>query len=803
MAIYHFSAKLVTRTSGRSAVGAAAYRSGQALQQEGIAGVLHDYTRKAGVAHSEIVAPIAAPTWVMDRAILWNHVDSMERRKDAQLARELEVALPIELSKSEQVELVREFSKSELVSRGMVVDFSVHHDNPQNPHAHLMITLREVGRDGFGDKQRDWNEKALLRHWREAWASVTNEHLAMAGHEARVDHRSHFERGIQLEPTRKIGIGVERQGDEQLPKYLAERVAEQARIARKNGERIIADPGLPFAELTYLRSTFFQRDVAKYLHTRTDSASQFELAMAKVMGSAQLVKLTEEGSSGARYTTREMIHLERQLLDQAATMKGRISHGVDDANRQAALQGSTLSDEQQRAFEHVMQRGGFSAVVGVAGSGKSTFLSAAREAWETQGYSVIGASLSGIAAENLQRSSGIPSRTLASYELAWKQGRESLSHKDVLIIDEAAMVGTRQMSRVISLAHQARAKVVLVGDPEQLQAIEAGSPFRGVLSQVGTVELTEVRRQKELWQREATRQLSTGNTSKALAGYELRNLVHAHSSDDSAREAVLSAWSRARHHEPEKTQLMMAYTRSDVAALNAAARELRKSKGELSNGETLETAKGLREFSRGDRIYFLRNDKGMDVKNGTLGSISEVKDGVLTVDVDGAEKRSVTVDSRFYPHLDHGYAATIHKSQGSTVDRSFVLASPHFDRHTTYVSLSRHRESAEMHFSTETFGNRDRLHEVLSRARPKELALDFIDARAANEIAGEETYVPRSEHALLSRFQQRIQSALQRRQAEPRQSQSDSLATEQSQSIHVPELATPPVERTRDIGIER
>jgi ATP-dependent exoDNAse (exonuclease V) alpha subunit len=121
-------------------------------------------------------------------------------------------------------------------------------------------------------------------------------------------------------------------------------------------------------------------------------------------------------------------------------------------------------------------------MVGVAGSSKSTLLSAAREAWENTGFSVKGAALSGIAAENLQRSSGVVSRTLASFELAWKQGRDELSSKDVLIIDEAAMVGTRQMSRVLNAAHRARAKVVLVGDPEQLQAIEAGAPFRGILS---------------------------------------------------------------------------------------------------------------------------------------------------------------------------------------------------------------------------------------------------------------------------------------------------------------------------------
>ena len=156
------------------------------------------------------------------------------------------------------------------------------------------------------------------------------------------------------------------------------------------------------------------------------------------------------------------------------------------------------------------------ALVGVAGSGKSTLLAAARQAWEGQGFTVKGAALSGIAAENLELASGIKSRTLASYEYGWNEGRDALNANDVLVIDEAGMIGTKQLERMLAAADKAHAKVVLVGDPEQLQAIEAGAAFRGVIGQAGMVELTQVRRQREAWAREATQQLATGRTSEAL-----------------------------------------------------------------------------------------------------------------------------------------------------------------------------------------------------------------------------------------------------------------------------------------------
>ena len=165
-------------------------------------------------------------------------------------------------------------------------------------------------------------------------------------------------------------------------------------------------------------------------------------------------------------------------------------------------------------------------VVGYAGTGKSAMLGVAREAWEAAGYEVRGAALSGIAAENLESGSGIASRTIASLEHAWGQGRDMLGARDILVIDEAGMVGTRQLERVLSHAADAGAKVVLVGDPQQLQSIEAGAAFRSIFERHGGAEIGEVRRQREDWQRDATRDLATGRTGEAIHAYDAHGMLH-------------------------------------------------------------------------------------------------------------------------------------------------------------------------------------------------------------------------------------------------------------------------------------
>ncbi|MCY3968764.1 MAG: MobA/MobL family protein [Acidobacteria bacterium] len=189
MAIYHLSVKIHSRSAGMSAVAGAAYRAGQALEDERT-GEAHDYTRRGAVDHTEILAPDDAPSWTQDRCRLWNEVEAAETRSNSRVAREIVVALPQELAADERRELVRSFVSEQCVSRGMVADVAYHDGESRNPHAHVLLTTRRIGPDGFAGKDRAWNDRAVLQEWRQEWAAATNRALERAQRPERVDHRT-------------------------------------------------------------------------------------------------------------------------------------------------------------------------------------------------------------------------------------------------------------------------------------------------------------------------------------------------------------------------------------------------------------------------------------------------------------------------------------------------------------------------------------------------------------------------------------------------------------------------------------
>ena len=455
-------------------------------------------------------------------------------------------------------------------------------------------------------------------------------------------------------------------------------------------------------------------------------------------GAPDLVELGKDARGEDRFTTREMIQAEQRLHRAAELMAERERHEMRDADREAALaraeaRGLVLSGEQADALAHVTGGRDLGIVVGYAGTGKSAMLGVAREAWEAAGYEVRGVTLSGIAAESLESGSGISSRTIASMEHGWEQGRDGLTSRDVLVIDEAGMVGTRQLERVLSHAAEAGAKVVMVGDPQQLQAIEAGAAFRSIHERHGGAEIGEVRRQREDWQRNATRDVATGRTGHALEAYRSRGMVHESQTRERARGDLIDRWDRDRQSAPERTRIILTHTNDEVRALNEAARERMREAGDLGDDTHVAVERGARNFASGDRVMFLQNERGLGVKNGTLGTIEQVSTQSMTVQTD--DGRSVRFDLKDYNRIDHGYAATIHKAQGVTVDRTHLLATPGMDAHGSYVALSRHRDAVDLHYGRDDFANQDRLVRTLSRDRAKDMASDYERADPAQSYA--------------------------------------------------------------------
>ena len=741
MALYHFSAKVISRANGSSVVAAAAYRSASRLHDQRL-DRHHDFSNKAGVVHSDVMLPDAAPEEWRDREKLWNAVEAAEVRKDAQLAREVEFAIPRELDQAEGIRLAREFVAREFVTRGMIADLNVHWDvgadGMLKPHAHVMLTMREVGEQGFGAKVRDWNSTQLLEHWRGAWADHVNQRLAELDIDARVDHRSLEAQGIDLEPQHKIGPAAARMAAQGL---ASERLAEHHAIARANGDKLLARPALALDAITHQQATFTNRNLAMFVHRHSDGKEQFDRVMAAVKAAPELVALGKDGHGEQRFTSRAMIETERRLEQATIQLDARRHHGVGDRQRDAALaraatRGMILSPEQRSAFDHVTAAKDLGVVIGYAGTGKSAMLGVAREAWEAEGYHVQGLALSGIAAENLESGSGISSRTIAGIEHRWAQDRDHLTSRHVLVIDEAGMIGSRQMERVISAAQKRGAKVVLVGDPEQLQAIEAGAAFRSIAERHGGVEITAIRRQREDWQRDATRHLATGRTEEAVRAYDEAGHVHAAQSRKRASADLINRWDRDRQAHPDASRLILTHTNDAVRDLNLAARARLRAAGELGEDITIMADRGRREFAAGDRIMFLRNERGLGVKNGSLGTVQNLTTARMTVMLD--DGRSIAFDVKDYAHVDHGYAATIHKAQGVTVDRVHVLATPGLDRHAAYVALSRHRDSVDLHYGQDDFADRDRLVRTLSRERAQDMASDYARAFGDRREIGQE-----------------------------------------------------------------
>ena len=750
MAIYHFSMKPVSRAGGRSAVASMAYRAGEKLTNERD-GITHDYTAKQGVEHAEIVLPEGVNAdWARDRSDLWNAAEFAEKRKDARVAREFEIALPHELSAEQRLEAAREMAQ-ELADRyGAAVDFAIHapHEasDVRNHHAHLLMTTRQVTEGGLGDKtylerENKWllahdlpTTDMQLRDLRQRWEGIANERLAMAGLDIRIDHRSHMERGLEIAPTEHMGVHatqMERRGLD----VSRSRLDEEA--ARRNAELIREKPEQVLTLITGEKSVFDRHDVARALHRYiNDDPQEFQSAFAKVMASPALVELQPERADPAtgeielaRYSTREMVEIESGMIESAQRMHGAHGHGVDRRHveraidrQDAAIQRSAgdasarLSDEQRRAIEHITGPERIAAVVGYAGAGKSTMLAAAREAWEAEGYQVHGAALSGKAAEGLEESSGIQSRTLASWSRGWENDRGTIGRGDVFVIDEAGMVGSRQLARFVGEAEARGAKIVLVGDHEQLQAIGAGAPFRAITEEIGHAELSEIRRQRVDWQREASVDFATHRTAEGLAAYRDRGNISFAETGEDARGQIVRDYLADRDERPDGTRVAMAHRRADVRAINDAIRAELQDRGELAQGEdagalTFQTNDGKREFAPGDRIVFLENNRDLGVKNGMLGTVDHVEPGRIIATLDGRGGDSVSVPMGDYQAIDHGYATTIHKNQGATVDRAYVMASGTMDRHLTYVAMTRHRDGVQLYAAQDEFTNAGRLVE--------------------------------------------------------------------------------------------
>jgi conjugative relaxase-like TrwC/TraI family protein len=513
--------------------------------------------------------------------------------------------------------------------------------------------------------------------------------------------------------------------------------------------------------LTESASHFDRRDAIQALaHSCAQGAPGPQLErMADAYLASESVIRVAEGAKGPRYTTRRIWELEREALAAVERMRksGSTSGGSTSAGEVAAARvihdRPTLKADQREMVSRLLAGPeGVAVVIGEAGSGKTFAIAAAAQGWAQAGIPLRAAAPTWRAA-NALRDEGLPATSVASLLSALDRARDpedgALERGSVLLVDEAAMVDSATLARLVSHAERAEAKLVLIGDPEQLQEIEAGGLFRAIAERSEPIHLEEVIRHEHQLDREAARRLREGEGREALDLYRSAERVTIAPDAEARREAMVRDWREP--FEAGEDAVMIAKRNAEARRLNAMARELRRQEGRLG-AEEIEI--GEARFAAGDRVITRVNDRAADICNRERWRVTEVDPEQRRVLLEGIDQpRAVEVGATYLartnphseaPALEHAYAVTTYSAQGSTVDRAYVMADPSMDKQELYVAASRARGETHLYATPEVQAERRLVREEFAPSSPHrregiphiaEAAVRDRAKRAAHDIA--------------------------------------------------------------------
>jgi conjugative relaxase-like TrwC/TraI family protein len=536
--------------------------------------------------------------------------------------------------------------------------------------------------------------------------------------------------------------------------------------------------------LTEQASTFTQAEVVDALAKRLPVAPSAQQALTQADAAAdrfleeRAVRVAHDRRLGVeRYSTPELLELERRLVDGATQRAGeRCAVVRPELVRQVLDRHATAGEDQAAMVRDLTQDGdGVAVVVGRAGSGKTWALGVAREAFELDGYQVLGVAPTGIATVGLADEGFTEARTVDRLLLDLKHGREELDDRSVLVVDEAAMVATRKLAPVLGYAERVGAKVVLVGDDRQFAPIAAGGGFRALRLRLGASELTVNRRQVKAWEQRAIDDIRAGNLEQAIAAYAEHDRIRAFEARDDRDRALVSDWWQA--HEAGEQPVIYAHRRAQVDQLNGVCQRLRAEAGQLG-AERLVV--GDRTFAVGDLVVLGANAKDrLGVVNGTTAVIVDLDVPGRTMTVHTVEDEPPRVvrlprwylDAQVRPgqsrRVDLAYARTDMRSQGRTERRALLAIDGVEDMQGGYVQLTRSKERTDLyltagpeplgpdeerpHPAREARAPEELLARVLTRDGSKTLAIDVPDVPDVRQLSTRELRAERNRLAELRR----------------------------------------------------
>ena len=661
MAIMYARPTSISRGSSRSAVSAAAYRSASRMELSfsdmsasvrdklsasynekyhlvnentgEVIGLVFDYRDKSGAIISGIMAPDGAPEWVFDRQFLWQSIENAGTRVDSRLAREFTIALPIELTKEQNKELVKDFVKSSLVARGMIADYNIHLDNPENPHVHIMAVTRDLetnidGKISWGKVNLAWKNLSVLKAIRAEVAVTINNHLEIYGHESRVSHLSHAARGLNIIP------GVH-EGPARWIKN-AQLKQQNHEIALENAARIIADPTIVIDQLSIDKPVFSGNDIEKGLHKALimginpnliNEKESFELwcksellSMYNVVIASDKLTLVNPCDLKGRmlFARTDRIELEHRFEENVRELAAKSSHVINIKEEDIAeiAPGLKFSREQKQVIIDVLASGDISVLEGWPGSGKTTVIREIVRHYKEAGYTVIGTAPTNKASEELSVKTGIVAENTTKLRQLWQEAKTGnkaglnistdyykeehyqnnqviLPAKTILIVDEASMVDLPTLDYFTHEIKKSGGKIIEVGDNNQNPAIG----YKGGFSKTGDIATRLVLMENNRHQNqdehiremhiEATKAMGRYEIAKAISIYDKLGMLKVFDNEEQKQQALADDYSSfVINLSKEKGDVfalsntaIAAFTNLEVANLNSMVRHSLKNAG--------------------------------------------------------------------------------------------------------------------------------------------------------------------------------------------------------------------------------
>jgi ATP-dependent exoDNAse (exonuclease V) alpha subunit len=482
--------------------------------------------------------------------------------------------------------------------------------------------------------------------------------------------------------------------------------------------------------MTQQRATFKGRDLERVLSKQIKSQFERTQFAETILTHPDAVRLADEANGQTtRYSTRAVLEAEGQVLRAADALARAGRHEVDLAEIRAVLnlpEFANVSREQVEAMRHATRAGGLALIDGQAGTGKSYTIDAIRKMYLLEGYDVIGLAPTNAVAEDMRANGFDHSATIHSELFKLNNDRTSWNDKTAIILDEAAMIDTKLMAQLTAHANEAGSKLIMVGDDRQLSSIDRGGMFGVLKDEHGAAELAQVRRQNKDDDKRAAELMAEGNFHTALAMYDKKEAIHWTQNQDEAREALVEQWKKDSAANPDKSRFVFAYTNEDVSRLNADIRAVRKERGELEGQDhSFQTRHGRADFAAQDRIQITGTDKSQGLINGAAGTIQKIEGDKIALQLDGRAGKSLEFNANEFQDFRHGYAGTIYKGQGRTLDQTYLYHSEHWRSAASYVALTRHRDKAELFVARNTAEDVTQLARQMARVDDRRAASHF------------------------------------------------------------------------------